>query len=206
MKVMLINGSPRENGNTAYALGEIAKILNDEGIETEIIQTGREAINDCTACGACHKLGKCVIDDCVNEIVEKAKTCDGFVFGTPVYYAHPAGRMLSLLDRLFFSGGYAFRKKPAFATVCCRRGGASATFDAMNKHFTINEMPVISSTYWNSIHGSMPGEAARDDEGMQTMRNGARNLAWLLKCIEAGRRAGIEPPESEHGAFTNFIR
>ncbi len=207
MKVMLMNGSPKKMGNTGIALEEVAKTLNAEGIETEVVQLGGAAIRDCIGCGGCYETGKCVFeDDMVNDIIEKAKECDGFVFGSPVHYAHPTGRILSALDRLFYAGGYAFAHKPGAAVAVARRGGTSATFDVLNKYFTINQMPVISSTYWNSVHGRVPGEAVQDEEGLRTMRNLGKNMAWILKCIELGKQNGVEAPTAERGAPTNFIR
>lgn len=209
MKVLLLNGSTRAGGNTAAALKEAALQLEKEGIETETVQIGGEPIRDCIGCGACAKSGRgcCVFgDDIVNELIEKAKNCDGFIFGTPVYYAHPSGRILSVLDRAFYAGGAAFNKKPGAAVAVARRGGTTASFDVLNKYFTIAEMPVVSSTYWNNVHGAAPGDAAQDAEGLQTMRNLARNMAWLLRCIEAGKANGIEPPKSERTSRTNFVR
>ena len=182
MKVLLVNGSSNMAGSTFTALSEVAGTLQKEGIETEIFQLGSAAIRECTACGACALMQKnaCVFkDDCVNELIEKAAGADGFVFGTPVYYAHPSGRLLSALDLAFYAGGSAF---------------------------TINQMPVVSSTYWTMVHGAVAEDVPQDLEGLQTMRNAARNMAWLLKCIEAGKNAGILPPKAERGARTNFIR
>ena len=207
MKVLLINGSPRANGCTFHALSLIAEILNGQNIETEILQIGNNPIQDCIACGGCKKIGKCVFNnDCVNEWIEKAKSADGFVFGTPVYYAHPSGRILSILDRVFYAGKSAFVHKPAAAIACARRGGTTSTLDAITKHLTISQMPVVSSTYWNMLYGSSPSESVLDEEGMQTMRNLANNLAWLLKCIESGKQAGITAPQAETSARTNFIK
>lgn len=209
MKVLLVNGSSRTAGCTYTALSEAAKVLEEEGIETEIFQLGAGPIRDCTGCGGCAKLGKgrCVFDDdCVNALIEKAAECDGFVFGTPVYYAHPSGRVLSALDRAFYAGGASFRHKPGFAVASARRAGTTASLDVVAKHFTINEMPYVSSSYWNMVHGNTPDEVRQDAEGLQTMRNAAKNLAWLLKCIELGRQAGVLPPQTERGARTNFIR
>lgn len=208
MKVLLVNGSPRENGNTSVALAEVARALEANGIESQVFWLGTKPINDCIACGKCSELGgRCVIgNDVVNELIEAARTADGFVFGTPVYYAHPTGRILSALDRAFYAGGGAFAHKPAACVAVARRGGTTASFDVLNKYFTIKEMPVVSSTYWNNVHGCTPGEAAQDEEGLRTMRNLASNMAWLLRCIEAGRAAGIEVPKAESGPSTNFIR
>jgi multimeric flavodoxin WrbA len=204
MKVLLLNGSPHEHGCTYTALREVETTLNACGVETEIIWFGNGPVRDCIACRACRKTGKCAFDDDVaNTIIEKAADCSGFVFGTPVYYAHPSGRVLSILDRVFFAGGRNFAHKPGAAVCSARRGGTTATFDVMNKYFTICQMPVVASTYWNMVHGNSPEEVRQDAEGMQTMRNLGRNMAWLLKCIE---RSGIPAPETEFGNMTNFIR
>lgn len=206
MKILMLNGSPRPNGNTFLALSEIGKQLKEEGIDYEIFQIGGAPIRDCLGCGRCTE-NRCVFtDDSVNEFIAKAKDADGFVFGTPVYYAHPSGRILSFLDRAFYSGSGAFRFKPGAAVAVARRGGTTASFDCLNKYFGISQMPVVGSTYWNNVHGAAPGEAALDAEGLQTMRNLARNLAWMLKCFEAGKKSGIPLPETEKGNRTNFIR
>jgi multimeric flavodoxin WrbA len=208
MKVLLINGSPRAGGCTFTALSQVAQTLEEEGIETEIFQLGNGPIRDCIACGACAKLDcQCVFsDDCVNELLKKAQEADGFVFGTPVYYAHPSGRILSVLDRAFFAGSSAFTHKPAFAIASARRAGTTASFDVLNKYFTINQMPVVASTYWNNVHGACASDVAQDEEGLQIMRNGARNMAWLLRCIQLGKENGVPAPQAERGAHTNFIR
>lgn len=207
MKVLLFNGSLRANGCTYTALSEIAKELNSQGIDTEILQIGNKPIRDCIACGNCAKTGKCVFsDDCANEWAEKAAEADGFVFGTPVYYAHPSGRILSVLDRMFYSCGRNFAHKPAAVVASARRAGTTASLDAISKYLGITQMPQVSSTYWNMVHGNSPAEVKKDLEGLQTMRNLAVNMAWLLKCIEAGKRAGIEIPKAEKSARTNFIR
>lgn len=207
MKVLLINGSSRRTGCTFTALSEVAKALELNGIETEIIQTGANAIRDCAGCGACKGNDNgCVFkDDIVNEVIEKAKSADGFVFGSPVYYAHPSGRILSLMDRLFYAGGKHFAFKPAAAIVSARRAGTTASIDAITKHFTINQMPVVSSNYWNMVHGNSPDDVMQDLEGLQIMRVLGTNMAWLLKCIEAGKNAGIEHPQTEKKIWTNFI-
>ena len=206
MKILMLNGSPRPNGNTFLALSEIGKQLKEEGIDYEIFQIGGAPIRDCLGCGKCTE-NECVFtDDSVNEFIAKAKDADGFVFGTPVYYAHPSGRILSFLDRAFCSGSGAFKFKPGAAVAVARRGGTTASFDCLNKYFGISQMPVVGSTYWNNVHGAAPGEAALDAEGLQTMRNLARNLAWMLKCFEAGKKCGIPLPETERGNRTNFIR
>ncbi len=207
MKVLLVNGSSRKNGNTAIALAEVAQALKGHGVETETVWLGSKPVNDCLACGKCAELSRCVIDnDAVNELVDKAREADGFVFGTPVYYAHPSGRILCALDRAFYSGGAAFAHKPGAAVAVARRGGITASFDVLNKYFTICQMPVVASTYWNGVHGHLPGEAEQDEEGLRTMRNIGHNMAWLLACIEAGKAVGIEVPAGERGAMTNFIR
>lgn len=206
MKVLLVNGSPRAAGCTFTALSEVAKTLQEEGIETEIFQLGAKPVQDCIACMKCRELQKCVFDDVANELIEKAKGADGFVFGTPVYYAHPSGRVQSVLDRAFYAGGYAFACKPGAAVVSARRGGTAASFDVLNKYFGIASMPVVSSTYWNMVYGKTPDEVRQDAEGMQTMRNLGRNMAYLLKCMEAGRAAGIAFPAQENSVRTNFIR
>lgn len=207
MKVLLFNGSPRANGCTFTALSEIASVLNAQGIETEILQIGNKPVQDCIGCDGCADKGKCVFsDDSVNEWIDKAKSADGFVFGTPVYYAHPSGRILSAMDRLFYAGGNAFEHKPAAVIASARRAGTTATLDTISKYLGIAEMPVISSTYWNMIHGNTPEQTKQDLEGMQTMRNIGANMAWILKCIEAGKQSGINVPQTEKSAWTNFIR
>lgn len=207
MKVLLFNGSPRANGCTFTALSEIAKALNAQGIETEILQAENKPAQDCIGCGGCAGKGKCVFaNDCVNEWIEKAQTADGFVFGTPVYFAHPSGRVLSLMDRLFYAGGQSFAQKPAAVIASARRAGTTATLDAIAKHLSISQMPIISSTYWNMVHGNTPNEVMQDLEGMQTMRNVGANMAWILKCIECGKQSGINAPKTEKNIRTNFIR
>ena len=207
MKVLLVNGSSHPNGCTFTALSEVAKTLEASGIETEIIQVGNAPLRDCIACGRCRELGRCVFDDdAVNAFVEKARAADGFVFGTPVYYAHPSGRLFSFLDRAFFSGSSAFAYKPGAAVASARRAGTTASFDAVNKYFTIAQMPVVSSTYWNMVHGTCAEDVLKDEEGLQTMRNLGRNMAWLLRCISLGRENGVIAPEAERTYHTNFIR
>lgn len=207
MKVLLLNGSGHAKGCTFTALQEVEAALNKNGIETEIIQVGVKPIAGCIGCGACRSTGKCFReDDGVNEFVEKAKQAEGFVFGSPVHYASASGMLTSFLDRAFYGKGSIFQGKPGACIVSCRRGGASAAFDQINKYFTINCMPVVSSQYWNMVHGSTPDEVRQDLEGMQTMRTLGNNMAWLLKCIEAGRNAGIDFPQREPAVFTNFIR
>ena len=207
MKVLLFNGSPRANGCTFTALTEIASVLNEQGIETEILQIGNKPVQDCIACGGCFNKGKCVFaDDPVNEWIEKAKSADGFVFGTPVYYAHPSGRVLSAMDRMFYAGGKNFAHKPAAVIASARRAGTTASLDTISKHLGISQMPIISSTYWNMVHGNTPEEVRQDLEGMQTMHNLGENMAWILKCIKAGEKVGITAPPTEKKVKTNFIR
>lgn len=206
MKVLMLNGSPKSNGNTYTALLEIGKQLNKENIEYEIVQIGGAPMRDCIGCGRCTENGCIFSDGGVNEFIAKAKEADGFVFGTPVYYAHPSGRILSFLDRVFYSGGRAFKFKPAASVAVARRSGTTASFDCLNKYFGISQMPVAGSTYWNNVHGAVPGEVSFDEEGMRTMRNLARNLAWMIRCFDAGKKNGIPLPETETGNKTNFIR
>lgn len=206
MKVLLVNGSPRTKGCTYTALQEVVNTLNQQGIETEIFQVGAKPICGCIGCGVCSKTGKCFMNDVVNEFVEKAASADAFVFGSPVHYAAASGSITSFLDRAFYSGGSVFADKPGAAVVSCRRGGATATFDQINKYFTICNMPIVSSQYWNMVHGNTPEEVVQDEEGMQTMRTLGSNMAWLLKCIEAGKKAGIVTPVREEKLRTNFIR
>lgn len=207
MKVILVNGSPHLEGCTYTALSEIAETLNKNDIETEIFQIGKRPVQGCFGCGACRTMGKCFSDaDTVNEFVKKAELADGFVFGSPVHYAAASGSITSFMDRVFYSGGKKLMGKPAAAIVSCRRGGASAAFDQMNKYFTINCMPIVSSQYWNQVHGNTPDEVRQDKEGLQTMRTLANNMAWLLKCIEAGKEKGITFPQREAPQVTNFIR
>ncbi|MBL4934849.1 flavodoxin family protein [Clostridium sp. YIM B02515] len=208
MKVLLINGSPKAKGCTYTALCEVEKELIKEGITTEILHVGSKPIRGCMACGGCFKddNGKCIFnDDIVNIALEKAKEADGFIFGSPVHYAAASGQITSFLDRFFYAGN-CFQYKPGAAVVSCRRGGSTAAFDQLNKYFTISNMPVVSSQYWNMVHGNTPEEVKQDLEGMQTMRTLGRNMAWLLKCIQAGKEAGITLPEKEERAVTNFIR
>lgn len=207
MKVLLINGSSREKGCTYTALTEIADTLEKEGIDWEVVNIGNKPIRDCIACGKCKDLeSECVFnDDMVNELIKKAQKADGFIFGSPVYYAHPSGRILSLLDRLFYAGKTAFAHKPGAAIVSARRAGTTASVDVLNKYFTIAEMPVVSSSYWNMVHGNTPEDVKKDEEGLQIMRNLGKNMAWLLKCIEAGKQQGIYVPVTESKYRTNFI-
>ena len=207
MKVLLVNGSPKVKGCTYTALTEIVKELEKENIEAEIFHVGNEPIRGCMACGGCSKTdGMCVFnDDTVNEALEKAKEADGFIFGSPVHYASASGAITSFLDRFFYAEN-GFQYKPGAAIVSCRRGGSTAAFEQLNKYFTISNMPIVSSQYWNMVHGNTPEEVKQDLEGMQTMRTLGKNMAWLLKSIKAGKEAGISLPEKEARAVTNFIR
>lgn len=205
MKVLMINGSPHVSGNTALALKEMETIFRENGIEVETVQVGGKAIRGCIACGKCGELGKCVFDDLVNETAAKLESIDGLVLASPVYYASANGTLISFLDRLFYSKGCDMTMKVGASVVCARRGGCSATFDELNKYFTISGMPVASSQYWNSIHGRLPGEAEQDGEGLQTMRVLARNMVFLMKSIQLGKGAyGL--PEKEKRVATHFIR
>ena len=205
MYVLMLNGSPRKGGNTSIALGEMEKIFQAEGVETELIQVGGQAIRGCMACGGCAKLGRCVFDDIVNELAPKLEVSDGLVVGSPVYYASANATLVALLTRLFYSTPFPKTMKVGAGVVVARRGGLSATFDELNKFFTISGMPVASSQYWNSVHGRLPGEAAGDAEGLQTMRTLARNMTFLMKSIQLGKDAyGL--PEREPAQRTNFIR
>ena len=207
MKVLLVNGSSHIHGTTARVLEEMIGVFGAEGVETELIQLGGAPMADCLQCNRCAELGKCVIDDKVNEFVAKAAQADGFVFGTPVYYAHPSGRLFDFLDRAFYSADNSvFRFKPGAAVAVARRGGLTATLDAVNKYFGISQMPVAGSTYWNMAHGANASEVPQDGEGMQTARNLARNMVWMLRCFALGREQGIPLPDTETGVWTNFIR
>ena len=205
MKVLMINGSPRPNGNTALALKEMETIFTQQGIAVETVQVGGKNIRGCIACGQCGKNGKCVFDDGVNEIAAKFETCDGLVVASPVYYASANATLVATLDRLFYSTRFSKTMKVGASVAVARRGGCSATFDQLNKYFTISGMPIASSQYWNSVHGGAPGQAAEDAEGLQTMRTLARNMAFLMKSIALGKEQfGL--PEREPHQFTNFIR
>lgn len=206
MKVLLINGSPQEKGCTHTALSEVASTLNDAGVETEILWLGNTPVNDCINCGGCgrNKNNRCVIDnDIVNIILEKAEACDGFVFGSPVYYGHADGRVMSVLDRVFFAGSRLFALKAGAVVVSARRAGTTCAIDDLMKHLTISNMFVVSSQYWNMVHGFTPDDVRRDLEGMQTMRVLGRNMAYLMKCLDAGK--DIPKPEKEKRILTNFI-
>lgn len=212
MKVLLVNGSPHKEGCTYTALTEVSKTLNEEGIETEIFWIGNKPLAGCIACYSCKKNGKCVFNDTVNEFVEKAKEADGFIFGSPVHYAGATGAITSFMDRAFYSAfqagkGAHFLFKPASTVISARRAGTTATYDQLNKYFGITQMPIISSRYWNMVHGAKPEDVRKDEEGMQIMRILGRNMAYYLKCIEAGKEKGIELPKQEEKInFTNFIR
>lgn len=207
MKVILINGSPKAKGCTYTALCEIATELEKQDIKTEIFQLGKDPIRGCTACGGCYASERCIFnDDIVNEGIEKVNEADGIIVGSPVHYASASGAVTSFLDRLFYASGSSLAYKPGAAIVSCRRGGATAAFEQLNKYFTISNMPVVASQYWNMVHGNTPDEVRQDLEGMQVMRVLGRNMAWLLKSIQAGREAGIKLPEQEERARTNFIR
>ncbi|MDD4692759.1 flavodoxin family protein [Eubacterium aggregans] len=209
MKVLLVNGSPHPQGCTATALAEVAKSLESRGIESHSFWLGKEPISGCLGCGACRKTGKCFIDDPVNVFVKEAAQYDGFIFGSPVHFAGASSALSAFMDRAFFirfGNNSPFAGKPGAAVVSCRRGGASSAFDQINKYFTITGMPVVSSQYWNQVHGTTPEEVVQDAEGMQTMRTLGNNMAWLLLCIEIGKAVGLTYPEQEPAVFTNFIR
>lgn len=211
MKVILVNGGPHKNGTTNRALEEVASALNKNGIETEIFWIGNHPLSGCIACKSCVKTGKCVFDDVVNEFRPKAYEADGFVFGTPVHYAAASGALTSFMDRLFYSeacgnANKAFYLKPAAAVTVARRAGTTATFDQLNKYFTIQEMPIISSRYWNNVFGANANDAEQDAEGLFTMRVLGENMAYFLRCKEAGDKLGIKRPERETPIFTNFVR
>ena len=206
MKVLLVNGSPHAQGSTFNALSEVAASLNKEGIETEIFQVGAQPLAGCIGCGFCRRNHRCIQEDTVNECAAKLADFDGYVFGTPTHYAAASGAATSFMDRLFMSAGDKMENKPAAAVVVCRRGGASAAFDQLNKYFTINNMLVVGSSYWNSVHALVPEETAQDLEGLQVMRNLGVNMAWVLKCIAAGKKAGIALPHREEPIMTNFVR
>ena len=212
MKVLMLNGSWNANGSSKSGLEIMAKTFADEGVETEIFDLGAKPVRDCIACGKCAEKKACVFtDDAVNEFVQKAHQSDGFVFASPVYYAHPSGRIMSFLDRVFFSAMCAdryaaFRHKPGASIVVTRRAGTSASFDALNKYFGISNMIVVGSTYWNEFHALTKDDVPQDPEGVQTLENLARNMAWLIKCIKAGRDAGIPMPEIRQEVMTNFVR
>jgi multimeric flavodoxin WrbA len=206
MKVLLLNGSPHEKGCTYTGLNEVAMTLQKNGIDTEIFWLGNKEIHSCLACGKCRETGKCVFDDVVNEIGAKLADIDGIVLGSPTHYASASGAITTVMDRVMFSASGKLAKKPGAVVITCRRGGASAAFDQLNKYFSINNMPIATSQYWNQIHGNTPEEVKQDLEGLQTLRTLATNMAWLLKCIEAGRKAGVPEPAYEETIKTNFVR
>ena len=211
MKVLLVNGSPNKEGCTYTALYEVTKMLREEGIDTEIFWVGNKPVGGCMACRKCIDLHKCVIDDIVNEFRVKADEADGFIFGSPVHYAALSGNMTGFMDRLFFSesagnSNKTLRMKPGAVVVSARRAGTTAAFDQMMKYLTIQEMPVVSARYWNMVHGAKPEDVEKDEEGLHTMRELGRNMAYMLRCQEAGRNAGVEVPKREKKIFTNFIR
>ena len=206
MKVLMLNGSCRPAGCTFTALQEVGKTLQSLGIDYEIVQLGAEPIRDCVACGGCSEQGCVFGDDGVNDFIEKARSADGFVFGTPVYYAHPSGRVQSFLDRVFYSCGHVFAHKPAAAVASARRAGTTASLDALSKYFGISRMLTVGSTYWTMVHGTQPSDVLQDAEGLQSMHNLAREMAWVMHCIEVGKKAGFAAPAPETGARTNFIR
>jgi multimeric flavodoxin WrbA len=207
MKVILLNGSPHIHGCTATALDEMIKVFTEEGIETELIQVGNKSIRGCVSCGSCEKNGKCVFDDLVNETAPKFEAADGLVVGSPVYYGGPNGRLTSFLDRFFYSGGAdKCQGMPGASVVSCRRGGASEAFERLNQYFLICNMNVVGSQYWNQVHGFTAEDVEKDEEGLQTMRTLAQNMAYTLKAKEAAAAAGIEEPVYEEKTFTHFIR
>lgn len=206
MKVMLLNGSPRGKMCTYTALSVIADRLNEAGAEAEFFHIGAKPVAGCIGCGKCKKTGKCFLDNGVNEFVEKMKQCDALIVGSPVYYASASGQVSSFLDRAFCVGGACFAGKPGAAVVSCRRGGAATAFDQLNKYFSISNMPIVTSNYWNQVHGNTPEEVLQDEEGIQTMRTLTDNMLWLLSCIQAGKEKGIEYPVYEPKIKTNFIR
>ncbi|MDD3162511.1 MAG: flavodoxin family protein [Sphaerochaetaceae bacterium] len=206
MKVLMINGSPHERGCTYTALAEIAKTLDKHGIESEILYLGTKPVAGCIACGNCRKTGKCIFDDKVNYVIENLDQYQAIVVGSPVYYASASGQVVSFLDRLFHSSAKRMAGKLGAAIVSCRRGGATASFDELNKYFSISNMIIVTSQYWNMIHGNTPEEASKDIEGLQTMRTLGENIAWLLNCLDAARKAGVPAPVYEKQIATNYIR
>ena len=206
MKVILVNGSPHKQGCTYTALAEVKSTLEKNGIETEEFWIGNKPVAGCIGCGSCMQTGKCFVQDEVNEFLEKVASTDGFVFGTPVHFASGSGMITSFMDRIFYGRRNLFKNKLAACVVSCRRGGATSTFDQINKYFAMNNMPIVTSQYWNMVHGSKPEDVLKDEEGLQTMRTLGNNMAWLLKCMEAGRNAGIQKPQYEEKIRTNFIR
>lgn len=205
MKTLIINGSPRVNGNTAIAINEMVKVFEDEGVEADVVQVGNKEVRGCIACGRCAEAGKCIFEDVVNELAPKFEEADGLVVASPVYYASANATLIAVLDRLFYSTHFDKTMKVGASVVCARRGGCSATFDELNKYFSITNMPIASSQYWNSIHGREAGQADMDEEGKQTMRVLARNMTFLMKSIALGREK-IGLPKTEEHAWTHFIR
>lgn len=208
MKVLMINGSVHGEGCTYTALMEVAKPLEEAGIEWELVNMGPNPVRDCIACGKCRELpNRCIFDDdLANRVLEKAEAADGFLFGSPVYYAHPSGRIQSLLDRVFYAGGALFAHKPGAVVVSARRAGTTASVDVLNKYLQISQMPVVSSSYWNMVHGNRPEDVMQDAEGLEIMGNLGRNMAWLMQCIDIAKKQGVNPPQNPRKARTNFIR
>ncbi|MDR2969900.1 MAG: flavodoxin family protein [Tannerellaceae bacterium] len=206
MKVLLVNGSPHPKGCTFTALNEVASALEKNGIETEMFRLGLKPVAGCRGCGICGDTGKCIVDDIVNTFIEKADGYDGFVFGSPVHYASGSGTITSFMDRVFYAAGAKMAFKPGAVVVSCRRAGSTAALDQLMKYLTINQMPVVTSQYWTMVHGAEAEEVLQDVEGLQTMRVLGNNMAWLLRCLEAGKAAGIALPEEEERAWTNFVR
>lgn len=206
MKALLVNGSPHAHGCTYTALCEVKQTLEANGVAAQLLHIGTQPVAGCIACGRCARTGRCVFDDKVNEVLETLDEYSAIVLGSPVYYASASGQVCAFADRLFYAGGRRFAGKLGASVVSCRRGGASAAFDRLNKYFTIANMPVVPSQYWNQVHGRTPEEVRRDEEGLQTMRTLGQNMAWLLQCIEAGQKAGVRPPVYEPPVATNFIR
>ena len=206
LKVLMLNGSPHTNGNTAVALREMEAIFKENDIDVETVVLGNRDIRGCVACGSCAKTGKCVFDDGVNELAPKLQEADGLVIASPVYYASANATLIACLDRLFYSTSFDKTMKVGASVACARRGGCSATFDELNKYFSISQMPIATSVYWNQVHGNTPEQVREDEEGLQTMRYLGENMAWLIKCIQAGKAAGVAEPEQEKRVTTNFIR
>lgn len=206
MKVLLFNGSPNAHGCTYTALHEVEMALQKHGVQTELFQVGKQPVAGCIACGKCRGGAPCIFDDGVNRLAARLEEFDALIVGAPVYYSGPSGQSTAFLDRLFYSAGSKLHGKPGAAVVSCRRGGASASYDRLNKYFGINSMPIVTSQYWNQVHGNTPEEVLQDEEGMQTMRTLGENMVWLLRCIEAGRQAGVPLPAQEPKLRTNFIR
>lgn len=206
MKVLLFNGSPHKEGCTYTALKEVADTLEKQGIDTEIFHIGSAPVGGCCACGTCATKKECVFDDVVNEALKKLEEADGYVFGTPVHYASPGGNIIGFMDRLFYAGKSKMEYKPGVVVASARRAGTSASLDVLAKYLSISNMPIVSGNYWNMVHGSKPEDVRKDEEGLQTMRAVGNNMAWLLKCIDAGIRTGVMMPDRENKVMTNFIR